>query len=601
MHEAVPPAPEAALRHIPEIVPAEILAPPMPHERRWLVRDECALVLDRLLRRLALQEARCRRVLGRIASVFLARRSHHRLGFARLGDYARERLGISARELQSVAHVVSSMERLPKIADAFERGDISWGQLRVIVEAATDVTQEHWLSLAAGKTVRALDALRKREQEALHQPVPSGEDDDLIDGEPRARFRLACPRRVSSSWRRAVELARQMHGADVPVWQAAEAIAAEALSAAGADLDRRGEPSSSPEPRVPADAGDPDEPRSTAPGVDWATIEQLIPDSVEALGRDVGDADAVALDERMRAVLRSLQRVDWQLGRLLRLFVDMRLHRLMGFESASRYMRERTGISARKGRALVRLERKSSRMPELGVAYRAGEISWVRALTVLPVLSEEHAGEWVERAKSVTVRRLVDEVEWSVEARDAAASFQSIAPPPAGATLVLSERQMGAREERPAVDAEVAFTAPDSVATLLRVAISAFAGDSAASWRGLERLLDHVIREWTSQPRHRDPIFARDGWRCAVPGCSSRRNLHDHHVRFRSRGGDNARDNRVATCAWHHLRGLHTGLVRATGNAPEGIHWQLGTTTGRSPFLELEGERYLREGTDLRA
>src|SRR2546426_3635993 len=67
MPEALPPAPEAALRHIPEIVPAEIPAPPMPHERRWLVRDECALVLDRLLRRLARQEARCRRVLGRIA------------------------------------------------------------------------------------------------------------------------------------------------------------------------------------------------------------------------------------------------------------------------------------------------------------------------------------------------------------------------------------------------------------------------------------------------------------------------------------------------------------------------------------------------------
>ena len=193
MPEAFPPTPQAALRHIPEIVPAEILTPPMPHERRWLVRDECALVLDRLLRRLARQEVRCRRVLGRIASVFLARRSHHRLGFARLGDYARERLGISARELQSVAHVVSSMERLPKIADAFERGDVSWAQLRVIVEAATDVTQEHWLSLAAGQTVRALDALRKREQQALHQPVPSGEDDDLIDGEHPVSLYLVIP------------------------------------------------------------------------------------------------------------------------------------------------------------------------------------------------------------------------------------------------------------------------------------------------------------------------------------------------------------------------------------------------------------------------
>ncbi len=80
--------------------------------------------------------------------------------------------------------------------------------------------------------------------------------------------------------------------------------------------------------------------------------------------------------------------------------------------------------------------------------------------------------------------------------------------------------------------------------------------------RGLDRVLDHVHQEWSTQPRPRDPVFARYGWRCAVPACTSRRTLHDHHLPFRSRAGGNARENRITVCAWHHLRGIHEGRVR---------------------------------------
>ena len=102
-----------------------------------------------------------------------------------------------------------------------------------------------------------------------------------------------------------------------------------------------------------------------------------------------------------------------------------------------------------------------------------------------------------------------------------------------------------------------------------------------------------MIAEWQAQPRHRDPIFGRDGWRCAVPACSSRRNLHDHHLLFRSRGGDNAHDNRITVCAWHHLRGIHGGRVRAWGMAPDAITWQLGVRPGGPPLLTLLGDRYV--------
>ena len=75
---------------------------------------------------------------------------------------------------------------------------------------------------------------------------------------------------------------------------------------------------------------------------------------------------------------------------------------------------------------------------------------------------------------------------------------------------------------------------------------------------------------------------------------ASRKQLHDHHIVFRSRGGDNARDNRITVCAWQHLRGIHGGIVRTTGEAPAEITWELGLRPGRRPLLRLHGDRYLQ-------
>ena len=301
--------------------------------------------------------------------------------------------------------------------------------------------------------------------------------------------------------------------------------------------------------------------------------------------------DPFVLDARMRALMQARQRIDWQTGRLLRVFLDRRLYRLMGFSSAGRYLTERLGSSARKARALVALERKTWQAPALGEAYREGETSWVRALTLLPIVTEETAAAWVGRAREVTVRRLSDEVEWALCGRDGVAP---VAPPPAGATL--DEWQMGARPEWELADSEIVFTAPASVVALFRAAVLAFTDRTDWYWIGCERLLRHVQAEWTAQPRHRDPVFERDRCRCAVPACSSRRNLHDHHLLFRSRGGENTRDNRVAVCAAHHLHGIHANRVRAWGTAPDGITWELGVRADREPLLRLAGDRYVGAG-----
>ena len=192
---------------------------------------------------------------------------------------------------------------------------------------------------------------------------------------------------------------------------------------------------------------------------------------------------------------------------------------------------------------------------------------------------------WVGRAQEVTIRRLADLVEWAAE-------VVAKEPPSEEATLVFpppDQMQMCAR----GCDAEILFRGPASVVALFRSAIQAFTPRGAPPWQGLEGLLRHTVAEWESRPRHRDPIFERDGWRCAVPACTARTSLHDHHVLYRSQGGDNRRDNRVAICAAHHLNGIHRFRIRVNGTAPHDLTWEIGCRPCRPPFLRTHGDRYL--------
>jgi hypothetical protein len=111
-------------------------------------------------------------------------------------------------------------------------------------------------------------------------------------------------------------------------------------------------------------------------------------------------------------------------------------------------------------------------------------------------------------------------------------------------------------------------------------------------------VLAHVIAYWESAPKHRNPVYARDGWRCAAPGCSSRRNLHDHHIVFKSQLGGNERDNRITVCAWHHLRGIHAGTFKVAGRVSKGLVWEVGVRAGRPPLMRCAGDAYI-DAVDL--
>jgi hypothetical protein len=128
----------------------------------------------------------------------------------------------------------------------------------------------------------------------------------------------------------------------------------------------------------------------------------------------------------------------------------------------------------------------------------------------------------------------------------------------------------------------------NAVLCTVRRRIERHTGRLPTSGAALGVMLDHVLSTWgvldeKVAASHR--VFARDGWRCAAPGCSSFENLHDHHIRFRSAGGGNALDNRITLCAFHHLRGVHAGLLRCVGRAPGRLRWELGVRPGAPSLL----------------
>jgi hypothetical protein len=111
-------------------------------------------------------------------------------------------------------------------------------------------------------------------------------------------------------------------------------------------------------------------------------------------------------------------------------------------------------------------------------------------------------------------------------------------------------------------------------------------------------MLDHALQVWSerdARARRDQRIFERDGWRCAVPGCTSHRNLQVHHVVFRSHGGGDEPENLITLCAWHHQRGVHGGLVRIAGRAPDRLRFELGLRDGEPPLMVYEsGDRLVR-------
>jgi len=601
-----------------------------------------------------------------VAGALVARRAWERLGFARLSDYAVERAGHSARSLQDLARVDAALSRLPRVEAGLVEGELSWTKARLLCRVACAEDEALWVEFAGERTARALAReVRAVDVGALESAAT---DEDGALEEERETVQLRCTPAVRAKWWRARQLARRVAGEALPAWGCMEAVAAEVLSAL--PLDREIEPTppapvAAPAPQAapaaPTPGGAPvraaDGCASQGPCADseqepqpdqgceaaspFGTVSRSatpmpsvgLPPFLATLVDGLEEADAFELDARLRRAVVLEQRLEAEMGPLLLRIAEGRLYRATGFDtfnntfnSIDHYARERLGISPRKARALLRLERAGRRSGLLRDAYRDGQLSWVQAHALVPVLTiaSRHQRAWIDHACGVTVRRLREDVEQALVVHETdPARFEETAGLPEALKAVgeattgrdrqhchdrqhLHDRhqngdvQTGAKPTRAGETCRIFWNGPRDAARLFRAVLCTVrrhierrTGHLPTEGEALDAMLEHALESWTSgagEVRAAHRVFDRDGWRCTVPGCSSYRELHDHHIRFRSAGGSDDESNRTTLCAWHHLRGVHAGpaRLRLLGRAPRRLHFELGLHRGAPPLLRYD-------------
>jgi hypothetical protein len=109
-------------------------------------------------------------------------------------------------------------------------------------------------------------------------------------------------------------------------------------------------------------------------------------------------------------------------------------------------------------------------------------------------------------------------------------------------------------------------------------------------WEAFEALLDDFWATHGTLEKPEPKVLVRDDYHCQVPGCTCSQ-VEDHHIRYRSTGGDNAASNRTCLCAFHHRRGVHAGRIRLRGKAPDRLYWELRLDAGDAPFAVYHGQR----------
>jgi hypothetical protein len=519
---------------------ANALAPPMPHEGKWVLRSEAGILLDGLLTRCARGHGALDVAIGEGLAALATGERVIRLGFSGIGDYARERLGIAGRTAQKMAQLARGLKECPALREAVRVGEVTARKAEVVLQVAHGEHEAAWVARARAGTVRALLAAVRAAAGGQHA-APEQE-------EPWDRICLPLPDNVRPVFDEAIALGGNALGATAPTWQRLEVVLQEFLGAHASDEDpaSRDEILSAPVEEWLEPVKEWLEQQTEQ----WSFLER--PASIAAPpGNAAVEEDPRLLDAELQRLAGMRDRWNEVFGHLAMLFRMLGLWRDAQFASFGHYCGERLGMAERTVEQRIWLERRLHALPALRAAMRERRVSYEKARLVASHANDRNLEELIAAAEAMTciaLRRKLDADE---------------------------ERQMCTRRE---LDLRV----PRSVALLLREAMAA-ARKAAGKWipqgECLRMIAQHFVDTWGPALRQkrtsRNEIMARDKGYCRTPCCSKSAG-HVHHIGFRSHGGSEDPSNKVAICVVHHLRGVHMGRVRVSGRAPDELVWELG-------------------------
>jgi hypothetical protein len=273
-------------------------------------RPDGLLALDRRLVALCRQRGPLRAVLASIARQLVRLSGWERIGYARLSDYAMERLGLSARSVRSLAQIGEAFRVFPGLEEALAAGTLGWTKVRLLASLPAGEHGADWIARASRLTAADLS----KSVRAVDRGSTESHWDDADDGICRSRvFQVRCSPDVRWKWHATRGAASRAAGRMLPVAEVAELIAAEVLSSLPVD-----------------EPGDQD--ACTQDDTSWSRPVDLLaraaaPEGIGSPWRGYGDlealvvrlehADAFELDDRFRRALSIERCLDARMGPLL--------------------------------------------------------------------------------------------------------------------------------------------------------------------------------------------------------------------------------------------------------------------------------------------
>jgi hypothetical protein len=528
-----PPSPLSADRLRSLAAEAWPLLPVTRLERKDLLLDEAAALLDRLLVQVARGSGALAVAIGECLAALLSGAGPMRLGYSGIGDYARENLSLAGRTAFELARLSRELRTRPLLREAVRSGEVSIKKAEAVLPLAVGDAEASWVARARRESVREL-------REASKGGAVAPGEDALW-----ARLTVELPPSEREEVEEALSLAGRLLGAASPRWQRVEALCQEYLG------EHPAPEGSSVRPGRDFYDVSPSERRAWLEREHdrWSFLFQA--EAVPAPEPGVDDSDrARQIDARLRELAGMRRGWDELLCHLCLLLLNTGLWRAMGFADVEQYAAERLGISGRALRQRAWLERRLWELPPLRQAMRDGRLCYEKALLVARCPDLSFVEAWIELAEAMTCIAL----KRAVEADEA--------------------RQMCARDA-------LTVRVPEEVRELLgeaRRAVSAAEGRRVGEAEALLILARHFTETWKAALKERSTAATRardrDRCLCTVPGCS-RAADQSHHIKFRSHGGGDQESNRTSVC-WPHHRGIHHGFVRVRGTAPDGLRWTLG-------------------------
>ncbi|HYD43506.1 MAG TPA: HNH endonuclease signature motif containing protein [Anaeromyxobacter sp.] len=529
------------------------LLPVLPQDRRHLLRDEAALLIDELLVKVARGSGAIAVAMGECLDALCTGDGPMRLGYANLGDYVREELSLAPRTAKEWAKLARDLRTRPLLRAVVRSGEVSIKKALAMVDVAVGDSEAEWVERAKRDTVRGLRAAARGDAAVVDDPQEEQRWHRIvIDLEPEDREVVD----------RALDVAGKVLRANTPKWQRVEAIAQEYLGShrdprPAAEVAGSGTGASGSGQDIYALLGigrskpSPELREWLEREYDrWSYLHSA--DPVPAPEAEVDDNDrAHRIHERLLELASMRRGWDELVGHLSMLLINTGLWRDMKFLDVDHYASERLGMSGRAIEQRAWLERRLWDFPALRRAMREGRLGYEQARLVARCSSPAFIDAWIAKAEKMKVVELARAVEADEEA------------------------QMCARKEW-------AVRLPADVHQVFKAACRAVRA-AAQEWIGASTCLvimcQHFIDTYEAETRRPNTPAARamerDRGLCTCPGCSKAAD-HVHHIKYRSRGGCSEEWNLTSLCAAHHLHGVHKGHVRVGGAAPAGLRWELG-------------------------